>query len=198
MGKMIKAIRQFERRSRECSVRAFALAGFVLLTVFLVGHSVLAGQSTSPGKVMFLDINGLNLLLQSDPNLLLIDVRTPQELAGPLGHIPQSRNVTLEEIQNHPEQFPRNKTLVLICRTGHRSLKAANVLAEHGYIVYTVNGGMRDWQKLHPSPPTPAIEAPPKKPSVPGMEENRKKTVPQENEHRQPPEKNFFDSNMGC
>ena len=191
-------MREFVRKWWGCSVHAVILAAFVSLALFFVGHWVHAGQSTSQGKVLFVDINGLNLLMQSDPNLLLIDVRTPEELTGPLGQIPQSRNVTLQEIEKNPEQFPRNKTLVLICRTGHRSLKAANLLADHGYIVYTVNGGMKDWQKLHPSTPTPAIEAPSEKPPVPGTDENIKKPSPQENENRQPPEKNFFDSNMGC
>lgn len=179
-------------------MRAVILAALVSLALFFVGHSVHAGQSSSQGKVLFLDINGLNLLLQFDPNLLLIDVRTPEELTGPLGQIPQSRNVTMQEIEKNPEQFLRNKTLVLICRTGHRSLKAAQLLADHGYIVYTVNGGMKDWRQLHPPTPTPAIEAPLKKPPVPGTDDNIKKQSPQENENRQPPEKKFFDSNMGC
>jgi rhodanese-related sulfurtransferase len=191
-------MRQLVMKWWGCSVHAVILAAFVSLTLFFLGHSVQAGQSSFQGKVLFVDVNGLNLLLQSDPNLLLIDVRTTEELTGPLGQIPQSRNVTIQEIEKNPEQFPRNKTLVLICRTGHRSLKAAQLLADHGYIVYTVNGGIKDWRQLHPPEPTPAIEAPSKKPPVPGTDDNIKKPLLEENEKQQPPEKKFFDNNMGC
>jgi rhodanese-related sulfurtransferase len=179
-------------------VHAVILAVFVSLALFFIGHSVHAGQPSPQGNVLFIDVNGLKLMLQSDPNLLLIDVRTPEELSGPLSRIPQSRSVTMQEIENNPEQFPRNKTLVLICRTGHRSLKAARILADHGYVVYTVNGGMKDWRQLYPSEPAPAIEAPSKKPPVPGTDDNIKKQSPPENENQQPPEKKFFDNNMGC
>jgi rhodanese-related sulfurtransferase len=118
--------------------------------------------------VLHLDVHGLELLLQSDPDFLLIDVRAPEELTGPLGKIPHSRNVTPQEIEKNPEQFPRDKTLVLICRTGHRSLEAANFLAEHGYLVYSVQGGMQASRELHPLAPPPAEGEPPKKLGGPG------------------------------
>ncbi len=168
------------------------------IAVVLAWLPAQAGQSSSQGKVLHIDARGLDLLLQSDPNLLLVDVRTPEELAGPLGRIPQSRNVPMQALEKNPEQFPRDKTLVLICRSGHRTLRAAGILADHGYVVYTVEGGMLAWRKLHPEALVPAEEAPPKEPPASGQTPDTIKPSPREDGGRHPPEKNFLDNNMGC
>jgi rhodanese-related sulfurtransferase len=194
----MRNIRQIVRKWWGCPVHAVILAALVYLALFFVGHSVHSGQSTSQGKVLFVDVNGLNLLLQSDPNLLLIDVRSPEELTGPLGKIPQSRNVTMREIEKNPEQFPRNKTLVLICSTGPRSSTAADMLADHGYVVYVVRGGMQAWRKLHPQASEPAKEAPPPNNTSPVPKDGSEKPLPRENENQTPPEKSIFENNMGC
>ena len=154
------------------------------------------GQPLSRGKVLHLDVRGLDILLQSDPNLLLVDVRTPEELTGPLGKIPQSQNVTMEDLKRNPDQFPHDKTLVLICRTGHRSLEAASLLADNGYVVYSVDEGMLVWRKLHPEPPGEGTLTP--KPQGPTQMQDNKQTLPQRNDGRPSEEKNFFENNMGC
>jgi rhodanese-related sulfurtransferase len=143
------------------------LVAFVALAVFMEWLPAQAGQPSSQGKVLHLDARGLDLLLQFDANLLLIDVRAPDELTGPLGKIPQSRSVSMQELVKNPEQFPRDKTLVLICHNGNRSLKAADLLAEHGYVVYSVDEGMQSWRKLHPPTPAATEGAPEKEPGTP-------------------------------
>ena len=148
--------------------------------------------------MLHIDARGLDLLLQSDPNLLLVDVRTPEELAGPLGKIPQSRNVPMQELEKNPDQFPRDKTLVLICRSGHRTLRAAGLLADHGYVVYTVEGGLLAWRKLHPEALVPAKGAPPKQPPAFGQTPDKDEATAAEGGGRLPSEKNFLDNNMGC
>ncbi len=103
----------------------------------------------------------------------------------------------MSELEKNPEQFPRNKTLVLICRSGHRSLEAADLLAEHGYVVYSLDGGMQDWRQLHPRASQPADEAPQREPGAPDRRPDKTKPSPPENGDQHPPEK-FFDSSMGC
>ncbi|MDR3566445.1 MAG: rhodanese-like domain-containing protein [Syntrophobacteraceae bacterium] len=161
----------------------------VTFTAFLSWLPARAGKPLSRGKVLHLDARSLDILVHSDPNLLLIDIRTPAELTGPLGKISQARNVPLEEVAKNPGRFPRDKTLVLICRSGYRSLKAAKLLAKHGYVVYSVEGGMRGWRKLHPQATTSGEGTAPKKHGAGGHTPGLGKPAP--------PEK-FFDNNMGC
>jgi rhodanese-related sulfurtransferase len=184
------------RTTRQCAKEwrtrfgpARTLAVVFVLTVFSAWIPAQAGEPSSSGKVLQIDIRGLRLLLQSDPNALLIDVRTPGELTGPLGKIFEARNVPLNKIEKNPEQFPRDKTLVLIDRSGRSSLKAARLLAAHGYVVYSVEGGMEAWRRLHPLVQPPAEGASPKKPGVSGSPAGKKQPSP---------EKNFFDNNLGC
>lgn len=188
---------QFLEKRRTSFSRKGIRAALAALLFFFSWYPVQAWSSSSPGKVLHLDIRGLEILLQSDPNLILVDVRTPEELAGPLGTISRSRNVPLQEIEKNPEQFPRDKTLVMICRTGHRSLKAADLLAEQGYIVYSVDGGMKAWREVRPVS-TPSEGAKPQKPGKSGTELNTTRPQPPEKDDRKPPEKDFFDNKMGC
>jgi rhodanese-related sulfurtransferase len=174
-----------------------ALAAVFVLVFFSASFGATAGQGLSQGKVLHIDARGLDLLLQSDPNLLLVDVRTPGELTGPLGKIPQARNVPMQELEKSPERLPRDKTLVVICRSGHRSLRVADLLAEHGYVVYSVDGGMRSWRKLHPLAAPAAEGAVPKEPGAQVHTPDTGTSLPPKDENQHRPEQ-FFDSDMGC
>lgn len=78
---------------------------------------------------------------------LVIDVREPFEFAE--GHIPQAKNIPLGELSRRLDEVPRDKRLVLVCRSGNRSSKAARFLMERGYppdAIGNLEGGMRRWQ----------------------------------------------------
>jgi rhodanese-related sulfurtransferase len=195
----MRAIRHHAKGRRAWFGPRALLTAVLALAVSLLWVPVQASQPSSPGKVLLIGPRSLEILLQSDPNLSLIDVRTPPELTGPLGKIPQARNVPLKEIEKNPEQFPAGKTLVLICRTGHRSLEGANLLAEHGYVVYSVQGGMQAWRELHPLAQPSTEELPLKRIGAPpGHPLDTGKPSPRKNGNDHPPEKNFFDNNMSC
>jgi len=78
----------------------------------------------------------------------LIDVRSAQECDGPMGHIPGSRNIPLDQL---PEQLPglretASDTIVLICLTDKRSVKAASILSKNGFpAAQILRGGMTHW-----------------------------------------------------
>ncbi len=74
------------------------------------------------------------------PNAVLIDVRTPEEVAG--GAIPGARNIGYEEIGDQIAEVAPDKDtpIVLYCRSGRRSGIAQDSLQELGY-TRVVNGG---------------------------------------------------------
>ncbi|MDH4569647.1 rhodanese-like domain-containing protein [Pseudomonas sp. BN414] len=74
------------------------------------------------------------------PNAVLIDVRTPEEVAG--GAIPGAHNIGYEEIaQKIAEVAPDKDTpIVLYCRSGRRSGIAQDSLKDLGYS-RVINGG---------------------------------------------------------
>ena len=81
---------------------------------------------------------------------LVLDLRSPADYQGELGHIPGSINIPLEELEARlPELAPSlEKPLALICTTDRRSRKAARILAREGFgNVHVVLGGMTRWNR---------------------------------------------------
>lgn len=88
----------------------------------------------------------LEQLLQR-PDLLLIDVRTPEEYAQ--GHIYRSVNIDVKkkDFKRKIRKYPRQKTVAVYCKGGVRSLKAADILRQNGFKVYNLEGGYLSWEK---------------------------------------------------
>jgi len=129
-----------------------------LLVLMMGGKHFIVSQARaqapgSRGQVLEIDVSTLRRLIQMDPNLYLVDVRETDELTGPLGHIKQAAHIPLGDVLKNSAQFPRNKTLVFICRSGRRSRVAALAVAAKGRVAYSVKGGMRAWNKLSDQKP---------------------------------------------
>jgi rhodanese-related sulfurtransferase len=72
-----------------------------------------------------------------------IDVREVSEFNGILGRMPDSELVPLSKVLAAAESWPRDVPLLLICRSGARSMKAGRQLAERGFTsLYNLEGGM--------------------------------------------------------
>ncbi|WP_224368848.1 rhodanese-like domain-containing protein [Hyalangium versicolor] len=77
------------------------------------------------------------------PAVRRIDVREPSEFEGKLGHLPRSELVPLATLPSAAGAWPRETPLLLICRSGMRSMKAARMLAEQGFTsLSNLEGGM--------------------------------------------------------
>jgi len=78
---------------------------------------------------------------------VLVDVREPAEIQN--GRIPNSVQLPLSGIQQRLtdlEKF-KQRPVVLYCRSGQRSSRAAVLLRKHGFAtVYNLAGGMQAWQ----------------------------------------------------
>jgi rhodanese-related sulfurtransferase len=84
---------------------------------------------------------------QAGDELLLVDVRTPREYEFD-GHVEGSRLLPLSMLQQRMHELPKDKTLVLVCRSGSRSQTACEILANAGYEnVTNLRGGMNDWKR---------------------------------------------------
>ena len=74
---------------------------------------------------------------------LLLDVREDDEWAA--GHVPEATHIRLSEIPHRVEEVPRDREVVVICRSGARSQRAAEFLAQQGVVAHNLAGGMRAW-----------------------------------------------------
>lgn len=68
---------------------------------------------------------------RGDAALTVLDVRTAEEYAS--GHVPGAVNIPHDQLADRIAEVPRDKDVVLYCRTGRRAALAAEVLAGQGY-----------------------------------------------------------------
>ncbi len=75
---------------------------------------------------------------------MLLDVRLPDEFAS--GHIAGSVNIPVQVLAQRLEELPRDRPIVIYCRSGNRSAQAARMLAEVGFTDLYDLGGVIDWR----------------------------------------------------
>src|SRR5579872_5788613 len=99
-----------------------------------------------PPEPFWVDVAGLRAQLAGEAPLVL-DVRGPDEFAGPLGHIEGARNIPLPELAaRHAELAGAGRPIVCVCLTDKRSAAAAAQLAAAGVDkVSVLRGGMTAW-----------------------------------------------------
>jgi rhodanese-related sulfurtransferase len=70
----------------------------------------------------------------SDSTLVILDVRTPEELTGPLGKLDIVINIPLQELENRLSELEkyRNQEIDVICKIGKRSAAATDFLIQNG------------------------------------------------------------------
>jgi len=76
---------------------------------------------------------------------VVIDVRQPREWRS--GHIRGSLNLPLAHLAERQHRLPKDKAIVVVCASGHRSAAAARMLRRAGFEVENLKGGMRSWAR---------------------------------------------------
>ena len=84
-------------------------------------------------------------LLAGDDDPVLVDIREPWELEQ--GRIADSVHIPMQELDEKLEPY-RERSIVLYCAHGNRSLRAAKALSERGYgAIVSLAGGIDAWGK---------------------------------------------------
>lgn len=127
-----------------------------IILILLLMTTVLSCSAGS-GKATIKDINTEQLLELQQQGAIVIDVRTPKEWDA-TGIIPGAKKAMYFNQQMQPveDEFLKeinaitnetDKPVVLYCRSGGRSGKAAKLLAEQSGLktIYSLDGGITKW-----------------------------------------------------
>ena len=114
-------------------------------------HSVSNAETTSsatcdaaPDSMNSITTSELRTLLAGNFNGMLIDVREPNEYAT--AHIEGSRLIPLKTLPEELDSLPRDREILVHCKSGGRSAKAVQLLLDHGFTrVKNVTGGIDAW-----------------------------------------------------
>lgn len=124
---------------------AFAAAGEPAVTPTAAAQPV--ATPSKPAAVVAAPMRQETLLERQSrhpENLFVLDVRTPQEYAQ--GHVPGAVNVPYDQLASRLAEVPKDKDIVLYCRSGRRTGLAADVLASNGYSRLShLEGDMNAW-----------------------------------------------------
>lgn len=99
----------------------------------------------------WIEVEELARLLAGKHRLTVIDVRSPADFEGQLGHIAQARNLPLAEVTPRMAELAplKSEPIMLVCRTHKMSGTAASQLQAAGFSdVRVVRGGMVRWNEV--------------------------------------------------
>lgn len=115
--------------------------GLIVIVVLIVGFFVY--QKWPVKGIRSISASELPDYL-TDKTRVLIDVREPHEYKG--GHVQGMKNIPVGQISKRLGEIPKDKEVVLMCRSGTRSMMAARNLKKQGYDrIVNVKGGISAW-----------------------------------------------------
>lgn len=118
---------------------------FLLVFILSLGFTSWALQISENS----ISIEDFKQAIKSDTNLLILDVRTPEELKGPLGQIDSVVNIPAQRLKERIHELDKfkEKNIAVICRSGHRSSIAVAILKDSGFNAKSVVGGMQAYRQ---------------------------------------------------
>ncbi|MGD0172891.1 MAG: rhodanese-like domain-containing protein [Anaerolineales bacterium] len=117
------------------------LVGVAVIGVIILGAVLLTGKgNSSPSQLSVAQV-----LDKYHSGAFILDVRTNDEWNQ--GHIPGSVLIPLDQLSGRLSEVPRNRDVVVVCRTGVRSAQGLQILQQAGFTnAASMTGGMVAWQ----------------------------------------------------
>jgi len=118
---------------------------FICLTAMTICATIASGCHNDNG-ITSVSASELNKEITAGTAQLL-DVRTPQEYAE--AHIDGAVNINVQSDNFGKEaekELSKDLAILVYCRSGRRSMDAAETLAAIGYKVVNLKGGIIEWQ----------------------------------------------------
>jgi rhodanese-related sulfurtransferase len=118
----------------------------LLMLVLAFSISILAAcqsAATEKAEIKQVSVQEASEAVKKD-GAQFIDVRTVEEYKG--GHAPSAQNLPLDGLEKEVARLDKNKPVYVICQTGKRSQKGAEILRQAGFTdVYNITGGTSAW-----------------------------------------------------
>ena len=122
------------------------IAGLGLVAIIVAGAVLVwpTSPSATDGALPS-EISVTQAAARRDAGAFILDVRQPDEWAD--YHVPGSTLIPLGELQARVNEVPRDKEIVVVCRSGNRSQTGRDILATAGFSrVTSLAGGLKEWK----------------------------------------------------
>ncbi|WP_425447179.1 rhodanese-like domain-containing protein [Dethiothermospora halolimnae] len=123
-------------------MKRLIIIAIALVLILIISLATINGKDRNYQKITPEDAKKM---LEKNDDVFLIDVRTKEEYNEK--HIEGSILVPLDVLEEKIDEVvkDKNKEIIVYCRSGRRSKKAANILLELGYNNVYDLGGIIDW-----------------------------------------------------
>jgi rhodanese-related sulfurtransferase len=129
------------------SIRTVWLVAVILIGIFGIGFLIVQIVGEFAPWQLSDEISPDQARKQLDNGAIVLDVRTYDEFVS--GHIEKSLFMPLADLNSLMAALPRNRLIIIVCRTGLRSIQARYILQEAGFTqVTSLKGGLEAWIAL--------------------------------------------------
>ena len=129
------------------------ISAFYMVGTFIFTLLACQGTSNDADKVFnFVEIDDLDPFIITNPDLIIIDVRTDKEVSD--GIIDNAINIDVKkkDFKKRIRELDTEKTYLLYCRTNRRSSKAYTIMEKENFKnIYLLKGNYTDWKEAQKS-----------------------------------------------
>jgi rhodanese-related sulfurtransferase len=115
------------------------LVALVALVVYLIASA--AGGGGTGGLARDISVDQAYQMYQG--GTFVVDVRTQEEWDE--YHVPNTTLIPLDQLPNRLGELPKDKEIVVVCRSGNRSQEGRDILLSAGYNATSMTGGLKEW-----------------------------------------------------
>ena len=107
---------------------------FIVFVIYLVAS---AGGSGTNSLAREVSVDEGYQMVQN--GTYVVDVRTQEEWDE--YHVPDTTLIPLDQLPNRLNEVPKDKTILVVCRSGNRSQEGRDILLSAGYNATSMAGG---------------------------------------------------------
>jgi rhodanese-related sulfurtransferase len=140
---MAKAARRKAQQQKKNN--NYILWGVIALVVLGLGVVWLMSRNTTTASSMPPEVSVQEAVAKQQAGAYILDVREPSEWND--AHIAGATLIPLGELASRENELPRDKEIVIVCRSGNRSAQARDILLKDGFTqVTSMAGGLNQWK----------------------------------------------------
>jgi rhodanese-related sulfurtransferase len=140
---MAKAARRKAQQQKKNN--NYILWGVIALVVLGLGVVWLMSRNTTTASSMPPEVSVQEAVAKQQAGAFILDVREPSEWND--AHIAAATLIPLGELASRENELPRDKEIVIVCRSGNRSAQARDILLKDGFTqVTSIAGGLNQWK----------------------------------------------------
>ena len=115
-----------------------AMVAFVAFVIYLIASAGGCGSNKLAREV---SVDEAYQMVQS--GTFVLDVRTQEEWDE--YHTPNATLIPLDQLQARLSEVPKDKEILVVCRSGNRSQQGRDILLAAGYNATSMTGGLKEW-----------------------------------------------------